>query len=136
MTLHWRTVDPVLLEPTFRLDITTLLTMSQWDWWVLYGYRSIAEQALLYEKYQHGGPKAAPPGLSPHNYGLAVDVVPDASPDLPGLQPEWHTTAASWEWLFSALKVHPRLESGISFSDADHIQRLGWPRFKEWALHQ
>ena len=39
-----------------------------------YGIRTHAEQAVLYQRYLRGGPKAAPPGLSLHQYGLAVDV--------------------------------------------------------------
>lgn len=38
------------------------------------GMRSYAEQAELYRKYQAGGPVAAPPGKSNHNFGLAFDV--------------------------------------------------------------
>lgn len=37
-------------------------------------YRTIAEQEKLYEKYLKGGPRAAAPWKSYHNYGLAVDV--------------------------------------------------------------
>jgi peptidoglycan L-alanyl-D-glutamate endopeptidase CwlK len=36
--------------------------------------RSYAEQAELYKKYLAGGPIAAPPGKSNHNFGLAFDV--------------------------------------------------------------
>jgi LAS superfamily LD-carboxypeptidase LdcB len=38
------------------------------------GYRSLAKQARLYEAYRRGGPLAARPGSSAHNYGLAVDI--------------------------------------------------------------
>lgn len=38
------------------------------------GMRSYAEQAELYKKYLAGGPIAAPPGKSNHNFGLAFDV--------------------------------------------------------------
>lgn len=37
-------------------------------------YRSLEEQQVLYQKYLAGGPLAAPPGESAHNYGLAVDI--------------------------------------------------------------
>lgn len=133
--INWRTVDPAKLEPGFRADLESLLTGSTFYWYVLYGYRSLAEQALLYQKYQQGGPKAAPPGLSPHNFGLAIDLVPDANPDIPGLQPDWNTQSAAWQWLFGELKVHPRLHSGQSFQDDDHIEKVGWARFKDWAKH-
>jgi peptidoglycan L-alanyl-D-glutamate endopeptidase CwlK len=38
------------------------------------GTRSFAEQEELYKKYLAGGPLAAPPGKSNHNFGLAFDV--------------------------------------------------------------
>ena len=38
------------------------------------GYRSLAKQARLYKAYRRGGPLAARPGQSAHNYGLAVDI--------------------------------------------------------------
>jgi len=38
------------------------------------GYRSLAKQRQLYARYRRGGPLAAPPGSSAHNYGLAVDI--------------------------------------------------------------
>lgn len=38
------------------------------------GTRSFEEQAELFRKFQAGGPVAAPPGKSNHNFGLAFDV--------------------------------------------------------------
>lgn len=38
------------------------------------GYRSLAKQRALYNRYRRGGPLAAAPGNSAHNYGLAVDI--------------------------------------------------------------
>lgn len=39
------------------------------------GFRSIQQQAGLYEKYKReGGAPVAPPGRSRHNYGIAVDL--------------------------------------------------------------
>ena len=39
------------------------------------GYRSSAEQQILYDKYLRGeGPLAAKPGSSNHNHGLAIDL--------------------------------------------------------------
>ena len=131
----WRSVDPSKLEPVFRADIVQLLQPSDWTWYILYGYRSLEEQAKLWVAYQNGGPKAAPAGKSPHNFGLAVDLVPDADPLTPGLQPDWSTTTAAWEWLFGRIKQHPRLHSGVSFRDPDHIEKLGWERFKDWGQH-
>lgn len=41
---------------------------------ILSGTRTFAEQADLFEKHQHGGPLAARPGRSNHNFGIAWDV--------------------------------------------------------------
>lgn len=41
---------------------------------VISGTRTLAEQAELFEKFKAGGPLAAPPGRSNHNYGIAFDV--------------------------------------------------------------
>lgn len=55
------------------------------------GYRSPAEQAKLYFQGRTVPGKIvtdARPGLSAHQYGIAVDVTADVSP-APGLQPSW-----------------------------------------------
>jgi peptidoglycan LD-endopeptidase CwlK len=41
---------------------------------ILSGTRTFAEQAVLFEKHQQGGPLAARPGRSNHNFGIAWDV--------------------------------------------------------------
>lgn len=38
------------------------------------GYRTYKEQEILHQKYLSGGPKAAPPGYSNHNFGIAFDI--------------------------------------------------------------
>ena len=126
MTLDWRSVDPEKLDPTFRRDVEALLESSPFAWTVLYGFRSLAEQEKLWRAYQSGGPRAAPPGKSAHNYGLAVDVVPDGDPNKAGLQPDWNTGHPAWKWLFEAVFRHPRLHSGRSFHDSDHIEAVNW----------
>ena len=40
------------------------------------GYRSYAKQKELWDRYGHNRNRAAPPGNSMHNWGLAVDVNP------------------------------------------------------------
>lgn len=49
--------------------------------------RSFDLQNVLYQKYLNGGPKAAPPGKSFHNYGLAIDVywIENGQIQIPGL---------------------------------------------------
>lgn len=45
-----------------------------WGGVVTSGFRTYAEQAALYARYQAGGPLAAAPGTSSHEFGQAVDV--------------------------------------------------------------
>lgn len=123
--IDWRSVDPNLLKQPFRDDVDRLLKFSSYAWTVTYGFRSLEEQAVLWAKYQAGGPKAAPPGKSAHNFGLAIDLALDGSQDF-GLQPQWDTSAPGWQWLFEAVFQHPRLHSGRDFQDSDHVEALGW----------
>lgn len=72
-----------------------------------YGYRSMSIQRQLRNNYQlklanaltpaqlkQGlGGRAAPPGLSGHQYGLAEDVTADSNVTLAGLQPSWDPAA-------------------------------------------
>lgn len=128
--LYWR-VDANELEPGFRKDVEDVLA-SPYDWYATYGYRSLELQADLYKKYLQGGPKAAPAGQSAHNFGLAIDIVLDAS-NAPGLQPNWDITRPEWQWLFKTLAAHPRLKSGVSFNDGGHIEKFNWRMYKSWA---
>lgn len=49
------------------------------------GYRSIAHQQQLYNRYLAGnGPVAAKPGSSQHNFGLAADLAPSNARDVHG----------------------------------------------------
>jgi D-alanyl-D-alanine carboxypeptidase len=44
--------------------------------WAVSGYRTVREQRLLYRRYRQGlGPKAARPGRSNHQRGIAVDLI-------------------------------------------------------------
>jgi hypothetical protein len=132
MPISWGAVDSSRLEPQFKADVEKLLSESPYHWYVTFGYRSNELQKVLYDKYLAGGPKAAPPGSSAHNYGLAVDVVLDIDAEKPGLQPSWNTKLAGWLWLFAKVKLHPRLKSGVSFGDGGHIERYKWQKHKDW----
>lgn len=124
MSVIWRVPKSGLKLP-FRYDVDKLLDESPWPWVVTYGYRSLEEQKALYDIYLAGGAKAAPPGKSPHNFGLAVDVALDGEP-APGLQPDWVLSHPGWVWLFDAVFDHPRLHSGRDFGDSDHIEAVNW----------
>jgi D-alanyl-D-alanine carboxypeptidase len=116
------------LEPQFKQDVIDLLTPSEYHWAIIYGYRTLAEQEVLYQAHLAGGPLATAPGNSAHNYGLAVDVQL-----LVNGQQDWDTNHPGWQWLFAAILPTPRLHSGKAFGDDDHVERLNWREFKNWA---
>jgi hypothetical protein len=122
----WGNVDPELLDPAFRMDVEAVLGELPSRWKVTQGRRSTAYQADLWAKYQEGGPRAAPPGMSPHEFGLAIDVVLDDDATTSKIEPNYRVTDSRWLALFDAIWKHPRLHSGRSFQDADHIEALGW----------
>lgn len=62
------------------------------DYWATSGTRTMAEQAALYFQGRTAPGKIvtnARPGMSLHNYGIAVDCTRDADLTKPGLQPDW-----------------------------------------------
>lgn len=122
------------LEPVFLADVDKLLADSLFEWHVVYGFRSLAMQNVLYKKHLAGGPLAAPPGKSAHNFGLAIDVqLWITDPKTGKKRMEWNVKHPGWVWLFKAIKPTPHLSSGIAFGDYDHIQRYRWQQFKNWA---
>ena len=135
----WRDADPRDLEPTFAADVDTFLRDSRWTWYVVSGFRSLKEQAklwLAYKAHLDGtgppAPRAAPPGKSAHNYGLAIDVVLDTDDGKPGLQPSWDRRLPAWVSLKTRSLPHPRLKHGWSFGDWPHIERFNWRRHVGW----
>lgn len=115
------------LEPTFEQDVVTLLSPSPYQWVAVYGFRSLALQEALYQAHLRGGPLAAPPGHSAHNWGLAVDLQLWVNGKM-----EWDIKTPGWQWLFPAIRVTPRLHSGVGFGDYDHIERYNWRAFENW----
>lgn len=128
--IYWRNIKPELLYQPFRIDVEKLLSESKYSWYVTDGYRSPERSDQLYEIYLNGGPKAAPGGLSAHNWGLAIDVSLDGDDVKEGNQPTWNAKAAGWIWLWATIAKHPRLSSGIKFGDGPHIQRYNWKHFR------
>lgn len=61
-------------------------------------------------------------GYGWHNYGLAVDVVPD-DPDRPGFQPDWDNCAL-WKKIIAAGEALG-LRSGQSWHDQPHFEFTG-----------
>ncbi len=68
----------------------------------LSAYRSYGQQLSLYDLYvSGGGPLAAPPGTSSHEYGAALDIADPAMADVIdaiGATYGWAKTEASSEW--------------------------------------
>lgn len=162
MAIFWRTIDKSLLQPQFVADVEQVLGNSPFNWYVMEGYRSPERSAELFDEYKNGlwlrgangkplrnaageimrqrnsqgqlikGPRAAPAGVSAHNYGLAIDVVPDEHPEIAGLQPTWNLRFPAWAWLKANTIPHPRLKNGWSFGDWPHIERYNWKLYKNW----
>jgi hypothetical protein len=136
MALLWRAADPALLNQTFRLAVEALLHQSPYLWVIDRGYASLDAQNVLYQRYvafrEGRGPfagKAAPPGRSAHNFGLAVDVILDTDVIRPGVQPSWNTDLPAWRWLRTACQTNRVVENGWWFGDWPHLQRRDWKIF-------
>lgn len=125
MSCRWK-VDRAGVREPFASDVTALLEADPAEWVVHYGRRTRDEQAKLYAIYLNGGPRAAPPGQSAHEAGLAVDVtliVPDG-PDRK--KADWDYTHEPWQRLVKAIRAHPRLHSLANIGDWDHIEAVQW----------
>lgn len=93
--------------------------------WSTHGYRSWAQQHQLRMAYLNGsGGKAAPAGLSAHQYGLADDSTVDGdSDDTNGLQPTWDPKRYD---ILGEEAERVGLVWGRSFGDRPHVN---WPGF-------
>lgn len=89
------------------------------------GFASPEEQARLRNIHIAGGPLAAPPGRSWHEYRLAADCLPfiDADHDLVLDQAEltYKTTEPVWQEFVTAAVVCG-LKSGKTFRDWPHVE--------------
>ncbi len=130
--IYWRAIDKTLLEPEFVNDLEALLMPDPASWYVTWGKRSSETQADLYKAYVAGGPRAAPPGFSPHEFGLAVDLALDGDPATPRLQPDYVTSHSDWLRLRALVDAHPRLHGGWHFGDNDHVEKTKWNDYKGW----
>ena len=101
------------------------------DWYVTFGWRSRDEQSALFEVFRAGGPKAAPPGYSAHEFGLAVDVALDANAVRGGLQPNWDLNDPRWKAMIDMVRASKWLHSGIGFGDGGHIELVNW-KSRRW----
>lgn len=92
------------------------------DYYPISGFRNWISQHKLYGDYLAGrGGKAAPAGLSAHNYGIAWDLAADGDEKKPGLQPSWNLEKYK---ILGEEAAKAGLVWGGSFNDSPHIQ---WP---------
>lgn len=70
----------------------------------------------------------APPGYTWHNFGLALDAVPD-DPTLPGWQPDWDETHPAWGEFLRVAKSIGLAEGAEwrTFPDAPHLYPIELP---------
>jgi hypothetical protein len=133
MSGDWSRVDVGLLNAQFYGDVYLLLKELPDPWVVTEGNRVISRSNALFIAYKlHNGVRAAPGGLSPHNYGYAIDVGLDGDVTKPGFQPNWKITNPAWLRLVNAIWKHPRLRSGKWYNDWPHIERLNWKDYTNW----
>jgi peptidoglycan L-alanyl-D-glutamate endopeptidase CwlK len=127
-------VCPVLSEKVQRL--AAILEQEGIVIRVTQGLRTWAEQDALYAQGRATPGKVVTNcrgGYSYHNFGLAVDVVPDVDGRDATFQPDWNTAHPSWRRIV-AVAVKLGLDSGAmwkSFKDYPHLQLTG--RFPESA---
>lgn len=127
-SLKWRRrsveVDVSLLHPKMReyaLALTRELERRSLPFFIHCGYRGEAEQNAAFAN----GVSRARYGSSPHNYGLAIDVI--------HLTRGWDLTRLEWSIMAAvfgevARKRHIKIEWGgdWSFYDPAHIQIANW----------
>lgn len=135
MAVNWGKVDIQQLEPELYADLKELLEELPHMYFVSEGFRSLERSKQLNDAYvadPKKNPRAAPPGKSAHNFGLAVDVMLDGDPIKKGIQPDWNTVSNGWKDLIKAVKKHPRLHSLHNVGDWPHIEKVQWQKFKNW----
>ena len=86
---------------------------------VHFGSRHIAEQQVLFEKFQRGGPQAVRPEHSYHCYGRAIDWVNIKKADGGEKGLDWDSSATYAKGIMIAGQFGLK---GIGASDNDHLQ--------------
>lgn len=131
--LQWRGATPDGLRQPFASAVTALLEADAEQWDIICAVRSMDAQAADYAQGRTTpGPiiTHAQPGESPHNFGLAVDVVL-----VRNGQDVWNgdTLGASdpaYARIVAAVRASPWLHSGADFpgpfKDVPHIEAVGW----------
>lgn len=127
--ITWR-ADRFMLDSVFADDIDQLLTVDPAMWIVICTGRDAAVEAAGYAKWlaDHNQPKYTKPSNSAHCCVPARAVDAALVVDQHTI---WDTKDANWQRLYAAILAHPRLHSGISFGDGDHIEQLHWQAFRD-----
>ena len=89
------------------------------------GFRSWGESHQLYLKFLQGGPRAAPAGLSQHNYGLASDEALIIR-ELPKRVVRWNPE--DFKILGEECKA-----AGLAWGIKGDLPHVGWPGFENAA---
>lgn len=120
-------IDLDLIYPPFLalyLDALAACKARGAHYYPTCGTREYEEQARRFALYKAGeGTRAAPPGLSAHQYGIAIDSAPDGDLDAPGLQADY---SARRYTAFGEEIARVGLAWGASFGDMPHV---GWPGY-------
>lgn len=123
--ITWRARED-LLDAAFAADIDAVLTADPATWIVVSTQRDYATQAAGRAAFLADpvhNPRFADPEDSAHccTPARAVDVTLVVNgKDI------WDYHDANWQRLYATILAHPRLHSGISFDDGDHIEQLHW----------
>lgn len=116
------------LHPKVRSEVTDIITSinsAGVDMRITRAFATLAEQNALYQLYLKGGPKAAPPGLSYHNYGVAIDFCllhKDGSVSFNMEEDMDHDKKADWMEVVNSFQ-YKGWKWGVSFGDNDHLEK-------------
>lgn len=86
---------------------------------------TLDEQNILYQAYLKGGAKAAPPGLSYHNYGLAIDFCllhKDGTVSFSMTEDMNLDKLSDWSEVVKIFESYG-FKWGASFGDNDHMEQ-------------
>ena len=103
----------------FINEANTVLNAFGYEVRITFGHRSFEEQAKLRRIYEAGGPKAAPAGMSAHNYGLAIDAAVINGSQMEEGDAVWNTVGA--------IGQKHNMRWGKSFQDKPHFEHPDTP---------
>lgn len=99
------------------------------DYYTTEIYRSMERSRSLYVAYKRGGPRAAPPGASGHNFGIASDEALIIQPS-PRRKLSWGKK--DYSILYEELKK-VGLTNGSSYGDWPHVEIPGFVKANDLA---